>query len=142
MQYRNNPLAPPWMWSGSYCSPAGAVDSYFVYVVRQALVSGQSVNNQAFPFDGDGCFVWRVAASAAGQASIPYMAWRDSEGRQLSNQLLGIPGWCGGAGEHTPVLPTVTVDPGARWTYTVVDTGNVGSGFAHFALIGVKRRGA
>lgn len=139
MQYQNNPLASPWMWGGSYCAPEGKQDTFFMYVLERALTAGQILPEQPFLFDGDGCFVWRCSASAAGGSSSPYFAWRDSLGRQLSNQLLRVPGYCGGAGQHSAVVPVQIIEPGARWTYNVTDSTSVGAGTVHFAMIGVKR---
>lgn len=140
MQYRNNPLAPVWMWSGSYCPPAGAQDQFFLYVLRKPLTASELVSDQQFLFDGDACFLWRLSASArTGATSEVYLAWRDQLGRQLSNQLLCVPGFCGGAGEHCPNPVEETIEPGARWSFTAQENSN-NAGIVHFALIGAKRR--
>lgn len=136
MQYRNNPLAPPWMWSGSYCDPAGHQDEYFIYALVKPLAASESVVSQPFLFDGDGCFLWRVSASASVPTTgVPpiYLAWRDQLGRQLSNQLLAI------GVRQNPQVPIEQIEPGARWTYDAVNT-NTDPGIAYYALIGVKRR--
>jgi len=135
MQYRNNPLAPPWMWSGSYCPPAGSADEYFIYALRNTLTGGQRLVSQPFLFDGDGCFIWRVSASVSVQeADGPvYFAWRDQLGRQLSNQLMAL------GVRQNPLTPVEQIEPGARWTYDVENT-STDPAEIYFVLIGVKRR--
>lgn len=135
MEYRNNPLAPPWMWSGSYCEPAGVQDEYFIYVLRKTLTGLQRLNTQPFLFDGDGCFLWRVYLNGTRQQSDgpAYFAWRDQLGRQLSNQLMAL-----GVEQH-PMVPIEFIEPGARWSYDVENT-SADPSTIFYALIGVKRR--
>lgn len=135
MEYRNNPLAPPWMWSGSYCEPAGSSDEFFIYALRKLLAGAERLNSQPFLFDGDGCFFWRVYTSVTVQSSDgpAYFAWRDQLGRQLSNQLMAL------GVDHNPMVPIEQIEPGARWSYDVENT-SADPSTIFYALIGVKRR--
>lgn len=136
--FKNNPLAPPWLWSSSACAPAGVRERYHQYVLRQPVEASGRISDQPFQFDGDGCFVIRVLASGADAGQF-YIQWRDELGRYLTNQPVSIGGMCGGAEGHLPLPVTQTIPRGLSWTFNLEEVGGVDGSTVFYVLIGVKQ---
>ena len=62
--FKSNPLAPPWMWSDTYCPEPGRVDRYHQYILKQDIVTSGKLTDQPFLFDGDSCFSVRLVNAA------------------------------------------------------------------------------
>jgi len=137
--YKNNPLAPPWLWSDTSCPPDGVANTYYQYIIRQDVGANELLSDQPFNFDGDSCFDMRLQAVAKTGGDF-YVQLRDELGRYMQNQPVRMPGLAGGAGAHLPVVPVQVVPKGVIWSFTVQNTIGV-AGTLFLVLIGVKRRG-
>jgi hypothetical protein len=132
-----NPLAPPAYGGVNDGSPPGFIDVEFSYVYDVVLAASELLTGQAVSLHRDADFAWRgyINVVATGTYRIQF---KDSQGYNLSNDMLESANIAGTPSNPFPVFPEVLYPAGGAIGIDIEDT-SVAQNTIQIVFRGVKR---